>query len=124
MGYDQFVELHISKEGVNGDTFLIALGLAFPEFHKYLSKAGIERGKDNKEEIRWYYNGSLFYDDNVLDERFNLQEISKELGCKIELYYEGEEKMDGEQKVWINGKLIEYRMLGWIDMIKKSESSE
>jgi len=120
MGYDQWIQLEIYREGFDAETLLIALSLAFPRFTTRLSEdndSGSLIDSDEGEKIIFTCNGRHLYDKGgLLFEEFSAQEISKEIGCTIEIYYEGEEKLDAEQLKFVNGQKVEHKILDWVDV--------
>lgn len=120
LGYDQFLSITIEKKGIDSETLLLALGIHYSDLLSFLNDEG--EFDTFEERVRWTINGkSPLWDEDKLEARWNLQEISKELECSISIYYEGEEKEDAEQKTWLNGKLIMWEILGWVDKLAREK---
>lgn len=118
MGYDQYVHLRIRKDGADAETLHIAINLSFPDFFKHVDSwdSQVEKGKDGTIDITINGKTSLYEEGGILfDGEVNLQKVSKELECTVEVYYEGEEKVDGEMITYENGVKTEHKVLGWVD---------
>jgi hypothetical protein len=118
LGYDQYVALRIRKDGADAETLHIALNLSFPEFFRNVDEWGshVEKRKDGTISITINGKAPLYEEGGILFEgEVNLQKVSRELECTVDIYYEGEEKMDGEMVTYENGIKTEHKVLGWVD---------
>lgn len=118
MGYYQYVRLRIRKDGADARTLRIAIDLSFPDFFKKVGEweSVVEEDGEGTIDITvegktyLYEQGGILFDGDV-----NLRKISEQLECTIDLYYEGEEKLDGEMITFVNGEKTKHKVLGWVD---------
>lgn len=114
MGYDQWIQVDISKEGCDANTIKIALFLAFPEIVEHINDCDMG-SLDEENTLHFEHGGTHLWDCHKLFEEFSVKEISEKLGCQISVYYEGEEKEDAESIEVVNGEIKSHRVLGWVD---------
>lgn len=118
MGYYQYVALRIRKDGADAETLHIALNLSFPDFFKNVDwwDSHVEKEKDRTIAITINGKAPLYDEGGILFEgEVNLQRVSRELECTVEVYYEGEEKEDAEMIAFVNGEKTEHKVLGWVN---------
>ena len=115
MGYDQWIQVDISKEGCDSKTIKIALCLAFPRIVEYLGDCETYENDAEENTLHFECGGTHLWDSHKLFEEFSVKEISEKLGCQISVYYEGEEKEDAESIEVVNGEIKSHRVLGWVD---------
>jgi hypothetical protein len=115
------VSLRIRKIGVDVETLRIAINLSFPEFFKWVNDWSESPSIYDAEEtihITMCGKAPLYKSEGLLFEgRVKLQKFSEELGCIVEVYYEGEEKEDGEQVTYENGRKTKHKVIGWVDAV-------
>ena len=115
MGYDQWIQVDISKEGCDSKTIKIALCLAFPGIVEYLGDCETYENDTEENTLHFERDGRHLWDRLMLFEEFSVKEISEKLGCEISVYYEGQDKDDGESIEVVNGEIKSHRVLGWVD---------
>jgi len=115
LGYDQWLSVTISKEGCDAKTIKIALSLAFPGIVECIEECD-QYETEGEDCLRFEREGRHLWDRLMLFEEFNVKEISEKLGCAISVYYEGEDKEDGEGIEVVNGEIKSHRVLQWVDV--------
>jgi hypothetical protein len=115
LGYDEWIRVEISKEGCDAKTIKIALSLAFPSIVECIEECD-QYKTEGEDCLHFEREGGHLWDRLMLFEEFSVTEISEKLGCAISVYYEGEDKDDGESIEVVNGEIKSHRVLRWVDV--------
>jgi len=122
LGYSQDLSVVIKKPGVDGKTMYLTLSMKCHDLFKLAERYTTDKciySYDDEAVYLWMSGNAPLYVEKgrIFDNAVDLRKLSEEFECVVKVDYEGEDRMDCETLTFDCGKVVEHKVLGWVDAI-------